>query len=336
MRRKGLLYFILFIGIFNKTTAQVDPHFSQFYAYPLYLNPALTGVLDGDYRATAIHRNQWNVFGAPFVTTGISADMTTKSKLNVGINIFDQTAGDGGYNYLQGALSLAYSGLQLDAKGFKKIIIGLQVGFINRRFDPAKLKFGDQWVFGTGYDPNIVSHDLLSTTSATTFDAAAGIAYYDNDPDKSVNPFIGFSMDHLTQPVDPFLSTGLKEKLPYRYTIHGGLKYFYTERVSITPNFIYMQQGNANEIMIGANVQVPANPASQTDIIGGINYRLNDAISPFAGLYFNHVTIGVSYDINTSSLGKAVKNTNSYELSLTVTGKRVATDNSFRCAPPRF
>ncbi|RYE11728.1 MAG: type IX secretion system membrane protein PorP/SprF, partial [Sphingobacteriales bacterium] len=42
-----------------KSFAQTDPHFSQYYANPLYLNPALTGVIDGDYRATVNFKQQW-------------------------------------------------------------------------------------------------------------------------------------------------------------------------------------------------------------------------------------------------------------------------------------
>ena len=36
-----------------------DIHFSQFYASPLNLNPATTGVLSCDLRFSAIYRNQW-------------------------------------------------------------------------------------------------------------------------------------------------------------------------------------------------------------------------------------------------------------------------------------
>src|SRR5688572_19061686 len=37
-----------------KTVAQTDPHFTQNYTFPLYINPAFAGSSDGDYRASAI------------------------------------------------------------------------------------------------------------------------------------------------------------------------------------------------------------------------------------------------------------------------------------------
>ncbi len=36
-----------------------DPNFSQFFASPLTLNPALTGKFDGQLRIAGNYRNQW-------------------------------------------------------------------------------------------------------------------------------------------------------------------------------------------------------------------------------------------------------------------------------------
>ncbi len=251
-----------------------------------------------------------------FSTTGVSADMTTNSKLNLGLNILNQAAGDGGYNYLNADFSLAYTGLQLDQNGYQRIIIGLQIGLIDRRFDLSKLKFGDQWMAGIGFNPNNnPTQDVFTKTSASAFNAGAGIVYYSGDPEKKVNVYGGFSAANLTQPTDPFLS-GDKKSLPIRYTIHGGLKFSINDAASLIPNFIYMQQGNATETMLGAYLQLSAN--NTTDVMAGVNYRLQDAISPYVGFYINNVTVGLSYDINTSSLGKMVPGTNGIELSLTV------------------
>ena len=51
-----------------------DPHFSQFFASPLTINPSFTGKFDGDIRMTAIHRNQWPSIPKAYITTGASAD----------------------------------------------------------------------------------------------------------------------------------------------------------------------------------------------------------------------------------------------------------------------
>ena len=58
MKRKfTILYLALFLCAV-KVFAQ-DPQFSQFYAAPLMLNPAMTGAFKGNYRFTGIYRSQW-------------------------------------------------------------------------------------------------------------------------------------------------------------------------------------------------------------------------------------------------------------------------------------
>src|SRR5205085_11351308 len=79
--------------------AQVDPHFSQYYVYPAWLNPALTGAFDGQYRLSGIYRSQWGNVSSPFSTPGLSAEFTTNKNVNIGASVLNQTAGNGGYNY---------------------------------------------------------------------------------------------------------------------------------------------------------------------------------------------------------------------------------------------
>ena len=334
MRRLTFLLIIL-VSLENKTNAQVDPHFSQYYAYPLYLNPAFTGVIDGDYRATAIYKNQWLSLGKPYSTAGISLDMTTFSGLNIGLNVFQQTAGDGGYRYTQGSVSVSYQGLHFDEDGYQRVIFGLQAGFINRRFDISKLRFGDQWAPGLRGNPTIQTGEVFSKMSASAADNAAGIAYCDDRPDKKTNIYAGFSMCHLTQPEDPFLVSGEKRKLPYRYTWHGGVKINLENGTSITPHFIYMRQGNAEERTFGFYAEKPTS-REDVKLLGGISYRYKDAFIPYAGLKLKKVQFGFSYDANSSTLGRSVAFTNSFELSITVIGKRSEEKRHYFECPPRF
>ena len=51
-----------------------DPNFSQFFASPLTLNPALTGKFDGVYRIAGNYRNQWPSINNAYTTATISAD----------------------------------------------------------------------------------------------------------------------------------------------------------------------------------------------------------------------------------------------------------------------
>ena len=65
--KKKILFAILSSLLINVLVAQ-DPHFSQFYASPLTLNPALTGKFDGTFRLAANYRNQWPGIYGTYVT----------------------------------------------------------------------------------------------------------------------------------------------------------------------------------------------------------------------------------------------------------------------------
>jgi type IX secretion system PorP/SprF family membrane protein len=303
-----------------KADAQVDPHFSQFYAYPLWLNPGMAGMMDGDYRFTGVYRNQWSSVMTPYNTAGFSADVNTGKNLNLGANFMSQTAGDAGYKYLNAYATVAYSGIRFGQDNNQQITIGLQAGLLSRRFDPAKFQFGDQWNPITGYNPGATTADIITKTSSSVLDMGAGISYADASPDKKVNFFGGVGVFHLTKPEDPFVSSGTNAVLPVRYTIHAGARLNLTETVSITPNLLYMKQGTASEKMAGLFTQLRANDF--TDLLFGVNYRLDDAVSPYVGVAFHDFVLGVSYDVNTSDLGKAVNGTNSLELSFTYIGRK--------------
>jgi type IX secretion system PorP/SprF family membrane protein len=319
--KKIVIGISLFICCQGKTLAQVDPHFSQFYAYPLWLNPGLTGVIDGDSRFTALYRNQWRNVTTPFSTVGFSADVATNKNLNVGASILHQSAGNGGYNYTNAYASVAYSGLRFGTDNNQQVTFGIQAGMLSRRFDISKFQFGDQWNPITGYNPGATTADLLiSGNSSAVLDIGAGISYADNTPDKKVNFFGGFGAFHLTKPEDPFVNGGIKKTLPVRYAFHAGASIALSDNASITPNILYMRQGNAQEKMMGIYGRLKANEV--TDLLFGINYRVEDAISPYLGIGFQSFLLGVSYDVSNSDLGKAAQGTNSLEISITWNGRK--------------
>ena len=72
VKRYFVLFIILTIGICNISKAQ-DAHFSQFYANPLYLNPALAGA-ENCPRLTLNYRNQWPGLGQTYVTYSVGYD----------------------------------------------------------------------------------------------------------------------------------------------------------------------------------------------------------------------------------------------------------------------
>ena len=303
----------------KRLSAQIDPHFTQYYVYPSWLNPALTGAFDGDYRVSAIYRNQWANVSAPFTTPGVSVDFAGNKNLNYGVSALNQTAGDGGYQYLTAHGSLAYTGVRFGTNGNQRVVFGMQAGIINRRFDRSKFTFGDQYNPTTGFSPGNPSMDIPTVNQSLVLDIGAGVLYYDAQPGKKANIYGGFSVAHLNQPEDAFVQNR-KEKLPMRFTVHGGVRLVLSDVLSFTPNLMYTRQGNAEEKMIGGYVQLKA--IENTEVLLGANVRLKDAISPFVGFYHKNMVLGVSYDITTSDLRTVARSASSFEISLSFIGRK--------------
>jgi type IX secretion system PorP/SprF family membrane protein len=301
-----------------------DPHYTQYYVYPSWLNPALTGVFDGDVRVAAIYRSQWGNIGSAYQTPGVSADFNTNKKVAFGLGVLNQRAGDGGFNYTTAYGSVSFSGVRFGANGYHRLNLGLQAGLIQKKFDLSKATFGNQYNPSVGFDPSL-GGEAFSKGTLSNFDAGAGALYYDASPDKKMNLFGGFSVAHLTRPEDEFTDKSEGARLAMRYTFHAGMRILLSDRASITPNLLYMKQGSADEKMIGAYLQCKAN--SETDLMVGANFRLHDAFSPFVGINYKNWMLGASYDVNISDLGKIAKNANSFELSIsTIIRRKVKTE----------
>lgn len=333
--KKILIIAACWFLILQPAKAQVDPHFTQYYMYPLFLNPALTGVIsDGDVRGTAIYRNQWSNIATPFSTVGVSGDMLLENNWGIGVNLLNQTAGGGGYNNTDVHVSVANNNIRFGRGGTQHISLGLQLGLIDKYFDRNKLQFGDQYSSLLGFNPNQQSSAFSTITSLSQamFDVGAGAAYFDATPDRKVNFYGGVSFAHINQPKDKFTADG--GKLPIRYTVHAGARIIASPTLMFYPNVIYMLQGNAYEAVPGVHAEMKAN--ENTSFLLGVNYRIQDAVNAFAGFYYKNYAFGLSYDINTTGLSDISKPVNSFELSLSyIMLKNTKTETRFfKC--PRF
>jgi type IX secretion system PorP/SprF family membrane protein len=322
MKLSALFTTCLVLAGLPRLAAQTDPHFTQNYTYPMYVNPALAGSGNGDYRVSAIYRSQWGGVGNPYRTTGVSFDTRTQKNINLGANLMNQAAGDGGFNYLNAYASIAYTGVKFGKNLEHRLVFALQPGVINRRIDQSKFKWGEQWNPITGYNASNPTSESFAATSATTFDVGAGVLYYDASEDKNYNVFGGISFFHLNGPKDPIISqqSDVLNKIPLRYNVHGGVSFNMDEGLNIVPHILYMQQGNARETMLGLYAQKNVN--EETDIMIGGYYRHKDAFAPFVGVDYRDFLVGVSYDLNTSNLGNLSRNINSFELSVSYNPKK--------------
>ena len=92
--------------MFGKFQAQ-DIHFSQYFASPLTLNPSLTGSFEGQMRAIANYKSQWNSISPNmYRTMAASVDGSLMNeKLGCGLIFFNDKAGTSKMGLTQVALA---------------------------------------------------------------------------------------------------------------------------------------------------------------------------------------------------------------------------------------
>lgn len=317
---RKLLSFFLFCFVFTATRAQ-DPNFSQFFASPLTLNPALTGKFNGDVRVAGNYRNQWPTINNAFTTYTVSADFgILKNKISevdqfgVGILGFSDQSGNGilQYNYL--GLSTAYH-KGLDEDGYNQLGAGFQTTYVSKRLDIGALKFPDM-LRSDGFT-GVTQEDFAATKLSVSYlDVNAGLLYTGTSNGLN-NYYAGVSMYHINRPKESF-KDGVY-LLPTRLTIQaGGMVPVNGGSDAIHMSANYSRQANATNTVFGGAYMMNLNPEQPvpTNLYLGSWFRVGDALIPYVGLEFGDFHVGLSYDVNVSSLKPASNMRGGAEISL--------------------
>ncbi|MBK6937668.1 MAG: PorP/SprF family type IX secretion system membrane protein [Chitinophagaceae bacterium] len=317
--KKKFLLLLVSVALFDTAKAQ-DPNFSQFFASPLTLNPALTGKFDGVFRVAGNYRNQWPTINNAFVTKTASVDFgVLKSRLadidQLGVGVLGVTdrAGDGVLTTNYAGLSLAFH-KGLDEDGFHQIGVGFQGAYINKRLDISKVDFQDELTpFGfTGVTSEVFTNKQLNLSYA---DVNAGILYSGSTNGYN-NFYVGASMYHINRPKETF--QGGQYLLQPRTTIQAGGKVPIGSYHAIHLSALHSMQAKATNTVAGGSFMYNVNNSDEnpTNVFLGAWYRLNDAVIPYIGLEFSSFHIGYTYDINTSALKTASNLRGGNEISL--------------------
>lgn len=319
-------YSIVMIGFcIAKDSAAQDFHFSQYDATTLYMNPALTGMYStegGDYKIYCDYRSQWKALGIkPFSTGYLAYDMPVKvkeKKLGLGAYLVNQHAGQGMFNTMNFMVSGAYD-IMNKADGKHYLTTGLQMGIVYKNFNPNNFTYDVQYDPTIGdFNTAIPNEEIFSKTSLLKFDANIGIYYKYIEEAKKLHPFVGFSVQHLTKPNESF--TAVKSKLPMRFNFNAGCDITASEKLKLSPRFLYMNQAHANEINIGILAYYKIK--EPYEILLGVDYRNKDAVIFHVGIkQFKHV-FRFSYDMNTSYLNNFSAGRGAWEFSLILTGEK--------------
>lgn len=343
MRKSLSIFAIIGALLFCMDANAQDPHFSQFYNSPLTLNPAMTGKVNGKFRVALNYRNQW--FDVPlensgFVTFAGSFDMPIQFKnkdvLGIGAVVMRDQSEGGNVSSMNFFASIAYH-KSLAKNGRHSLALGVQAGYAQKGIE-QEFRFFNQYsgVGGTVFNPQLPPQEPTDFTDESTgnFDMNIGLYGHSEAIKEKLHLYAGFSMFHLTEPEEMFLSVG-EFKLPRRLVVHGGLQYNFVPKFGILPSVIFMKQAAAQEINVGASFGIFF--SDDVAMFLGAYYRFDDSAIPYFGLEFKGFKVGFSYDVGTSDLTDGPRTVGSYEGSLIYVFKpvKLPTPNSI-LFNPRF
>jgi type IX secretion system PorP/SprF family membrane protein len=313
-------YFCYLLLVFGVSGYTQDAQFSQFYAAPLYINPAFTGTVENT-RATAVYRNQWPTAGSQSYVSSLASIDHYFSKYNsgVGFMVMQNQAGSANLRSTEASLFYSYH-IYLNEKW--KFIPAIQASMVNRNINFYELTFPDQFT-NTGYtgapsnEPGNYGNKLYADFST------GGLLHSDV-------LWFGVSYHHLNHPNQSF--TGTVTPLPGELNIQGGAKIPLDNKAlgrstqnhykskALMPSFLYKQQGNFSQLDAGMYLLYEP-------LIFGVYYRglpfkhyapqypNVESVILMMGFNYQNFTFGYSYDFIISKLTAASGGAN--EVTLT-------------------
>lgn len=346
---RSLIHFVFFliVGIAQISDAYAqDPQYSQYYAAPLYLNPAMAGgELTG--RIGFNYRNQWPSIDAQFTTFSAYYD-TYLPDYNSGIGVMLMQDTEGAAKLRSTTISAIYSyELRLGENSYFRP--GFQASYIRR-----EIGFYENLIFANQIDPNNPFGPTFPGTDipglgdpVNMLSLSFGGLFFTEDF------WIGGSAHHVNTPNQSFLD-GVSP-LPAKFSLHAGYRislgegsrrqdftHMRKERY-FTPTINYKRQGPFEQLDVGAYFYVEP-------IVFGLWYRglpykpveqqsNRDAIVMMVGVnLLSGLNIGYSFDYTVSQLG--IQSGGAHEISVSWTlpnkyqGKPSRRDTILPC--PKF
>ena len=311
--KQYFLYILIFSSILGFSQG---PRFTQYYAAPLLLNPALAGATKS-HRAILNTRAQWNgLAGGGFNTGAFSYDVNL-APLRSGVGVvalFDQA----GTARLRSSEIHGFYSYYAAVSKHLNFRLGLQGSFVSRDINYTNLVFADQFS-GTRQVENNTADEVSNFDRVSYGDLGTGIIIYDEK-----NYWVGASLGHLLEPNQGFLNESV---LPRVFSLHGGYNFYILKNplqpkedgIKITPSFLYQSQAKFDQLDVGAYLS--KDQFSFGTWFRGIPFKEDfnvnnvDAVNFSIGYKFNAYKIGYSYDVTISSLG--LRNTGgTHELSI--------------------
>lgn len=335
IRKITLLLFCL--GMLASLRAQ-DLHFTMYNMSPLTLNPALTGAFEGTARITGIYRDQWSsVLSNQFTTPSVGVDapiirgFREGDWVGVGGVLTSDNVGESDLQTGENLLGAAYH-FALDKEGANMLTLGVQGGNVSRRLEPTAngLIFADELpeeVGGGGLGPG-KGGDRSINEQTSYLDFNVGLMFRSR-LEEGDQVEVGLAFNHITQPRYSFVNGGgggsgpgggggnqnvsNDQKRPMTILAHGRYNRNLNETWSVEPSFMFQTTSGASEVIVQALAGFQLNEQYQFHF--GPGYRFGDSGQILIGMtYEESLRVGMSYDVNLSSVSDISRYRGGFEL----------------------
>ncbi|NJL76563.1 MAG: PorP/SprF family type IX secretion system membrane protein [Saprospiraceae bacterium] len=301
-----------------------DIHFSQIGYSPMNLNPALTGIFEGDLRFTGNYRSQWNTVPVEYQTFSGAVDLSILDDryqqrfFSVGFLLNNDRAGDAQLELTNLGLSGSYA--RRVGRG-QFLSLGLMGTLSQRSFETDDLYFDRQFDNESRqFDPLASSGESFQNNNTKLMaDVSAGVNWHYRVPkrERRTSFDAGLGVMHFNKPNKSFLGEK-EEKLPIRWSTYAFGNIHLIEQLDLLLQGTYQMQGEYRELAFGLGGQIHLDTDYDKELALqlALNWRSDDAIIPMIGLRYRMWKAAFSYDFNTSPFQVATNQRGGPELSV--------------------
>jgi type IX secretion system PorP/SprF family membrane protein len=304
---KRFLLTITFLILAMQFALAQDPNLSQTNEIALLRNPALLGLFSSDFIIGVQHRNQWNQYNSPYITSGIVSEFrrhvgrTKGDYYSYGLTILNDKSGSIEMNRFSVNASLAYNKLLLEQSN-TYLSIGTGLAMVDQSFDATKMTFSSQYVNGFYANTNPSGESfIVNKKSYLTLNAGVSLLSSLNSAHTS-KFYIGASMFHINRPIVQGNKSDEEYRIQSRMVASFGLQLHGNELVSYSFFGNYQNQLPFQELLFGGMVNRTFKDKKQNikcTLGMGVNCRINDAFIPVLKYENDGFKCTISYDHNT-------------------------------------
>ena len=324
MKNNFTFFFVINFVFLTQLALAQDFHFSQFENSLINLNPALSGIYNGQHRLLLNYKNQsFNLLKSDgYRTVSVSYDtrfkVSKKTFLGVGANFINDRAGalDFGSDQYKLTTSCVHN-FSKDPKAPQFISFGLDFGVSQRSVDLTNAQWPSQHDGNGGFDPNL-SGGTLKNNNFVHPDLGIGVVWEKSMGNNNAIR-IGFAMHHINRAKVSFI--GSDARLNTKYTAHASGEIKIKQRLALLPSVLFLSQGSLKQLMAGSSARLYFNPKSTLKYLQvgawrkAVSSSINSAPNTYTFLLETQIQklrFAFSYD---SSKGEQFVN-NSLEFSL--------------------